>query len=129
MIGVCIRCGYIGKLYAKDLCKRCYNKRDYQRHKQRYVEQARAYREKHYTRKYGVVNKYKQLKRCDICRENHPACLEFHAPDGHRNDNVGRLMGRNRDWNAIKDEIRACRVLCCNCHRKLHYEARLNEQV
>ena len=72
-------------------------------------------------------NAYKRSEcSCEVCGETHPACLDFHHV-GEKRMGVSQMvyMGFARD--NILDEIESCRVLCANCHRKLHYQP--SEQV
>lgn len=68
---------------------------------------------------------YKELKstlKCEVCGENHPACLEFHHKDPSEKD--GEIFKAVHDgWGKerIIKEIDKCKVLCSNCHRKEHY--------
>jgi hypothetical protein len=74
------------------------------------------------------LKEYKSTLKCEICEENHPACLEFH----HINPEEKKFsIGRMKDfmsWRLLKEEIAKCRVLCANCHRKEHYEQKEKEQ-
>lgn len=65
---------------------------------------------------------FRQTLCCEACGERHPGCLQFH----HRNPGqkafaVANAIGDAR-WSLsrIKEEIKKCRVLCANCHVKLH---------
>lgn len=61
---------------------------------------------------------------CERCGEDHPACLDFHHPDGvEKRDGVARMVNRAFSKTSIREEIRKCVVLCANCHRKEHYES------
>ena len=64
-------------------------------------------------------------KKCELCSENHPACLDFHH-DGDKEFGIANLTNRNilneETKKKILKEIKKCRVLCSNCHRKLHWE-------
>jgi hypothetical protein len=65
---------------------------------------------------------YKQNFACEYCGEDHPACIDFHHT-GEKEISVSNLVTRkNTSKKRIKNEIRKCKVLCANCHRKLHYE-------
>lgn len=60
--------------------------------------------------------------KCEVCNENHPACLDFH----HRNPEekegmIGDMVHQNMSMDKIKLEISKCSVLCSNCHRKHHW--------
>ena len=67
---------------------------------------------------------YKLSLRCEMCEENHPACLEFHHIDPQAKEfAIGRLRTKS-SWSKLKNEIAKCRVLCANCHRKEHWRLR-----
>jgi hypothetical protein len=69
------------------------------------------------------LREYKSTAECDICRENHPACLEFHHRDPSRKEiDIVRCPGNGWSIERMLREIAKCRVLCSNCHRKLHSE-------
>jgi len=64
---------------------------------------------------------YKSHLRCEVCGENHIACLDFH----HKNPK-DKKFGISKKFHVKKievliEEIGKCRVLCSNCHRKIHY--------
>lgn len=67
---------------------------------------------------------YKKSLRCEVCGENHPACLDFH----HINPKEKEFaLGRVNKFLSIKmlqNEIAKCRVLCSNCHRKIYWNER-----
>jgi len=67
---------------------------------------------------------YKRTLNCEVCGENHPACLEFHHIDPQAKEfEIGRMRAKS-SWTKLKDEIAKCRVLCANCHRKEHWNLR-----
>ena len=62
-------------------------------------------------------------KKCEICGESHPACLDYH----HKNPKekvsiIYNLVRRTADNKKILKEISKCILICSNCHRKIHYE-------
>jgi ribosomal protein S27E len=51
--------------------------------------------------------------------------LEFHHKDpGKKDFGVGKYSG---GWEKIRQEIEKCDLLCANCHREAHAEAREKE--
>ena len=69
-------------------------------------------------------------KRCLLCEETHPACLEFH----HRNSStkfteVSTMVQHGYSKENIENEISKCDLICSNCHRKLHWEEKNNAHV
>lgn len=67
----------------------------------------------------------KATKSCETCGEGSPECLHFHHRDPAQkafeiSDAVSRGWSRER----ILCELAKCRVLCANCHLKLHWDER-----
>lgn len=85
----------------------------YQKHKPRIISaRKRTHHEK--------VRKFQDFKAtlfCEICGENDPRCLDFH----HLNNKERNLADivRSWSWEKIMKEVKKCKVLCANCHRKL----------
>jgi hypothetical protein len=110
-------------------CKDPEKRRAYQSlYKRRWYQENKA---KHisYVRKREVEMEtwfrgYKETLSCEICSENHPACLDFH----HINPSRKKFsVSAKRDRPSLKQlqqEIAKCQVLCANCHRKEHYKQR-----
>ena len=65
--------------------------------------------------------------KCEMCGENHPACLDFHHKDKKdKSFNVAIMASSGYSIEKIKEEIAKCIVLCSNCHRKEHYKINNN---
>jgi NAD(P)H-nitrite reductase large subunit len=93
-------------------CKKCtavYEKARYESTKERKLTRQKARR--------AILNRYKRMKGCAVCGERRAPCLEFHAPDGHKDERVSALAD-SRD--RLKAELAACIVVCANCHRLIH---------
>jgi hypothetical protein len=72
------------------------------------------------------LDSYKDNLKCEICGENHPACLTFHHKQPARKEgNVSFIVHSGWGLGRIKREIEKCRVLCENCHRKLHWKNKI----
>ena len=58
----------------------------------------------------------------DDCSESHLSCLEFHHEDPSLKE-ISVTQAVNQGWGKerILREIAKCRILCANCHRKLHW--------
>lgn len=68
---------------------------------------------------------YRMTLQCDRCPEDHPATLDFHHRDGDSKiTEVTRMVNNGWGLTRIKEEIRKCVILCSNCHRKEHHNAR-----
>ena len=65
---------------------------------------------------------FKELKAslfCEVCGEDAPECLDFHHVDPTQKDAaVSTLIHYGR--KKLQEEIEKCKVLCSNCHRKVH---------
>lgn len=97
-----------------------YMRKWYQENKSKHIAYVRA-RDK---RIKEWLTEYKQSLICEVCGENHPACLEFHHINPQEKDfAIGRMRDKS-SWSKLKDEIAKCRVLCANCHRKEHWSQR-----
>jgi len=70
-----------------------------------------------------TVREIKEELSCEICGESHPATLDFHHKDPTEKDfSISDAVGSGYSIETVKEEISKCRILCSNCHRKLHYE-------
>src|SRR5947207_9770210 len=63
---------------------------------------------------------------CADCGERHPACLDFHHVNGEKSAPIGR-MSSSASRERLDAEIAKCIVLCSNCHRKKHHDARTGQ--
>jgi len=98
-----------------------YNKGWYQQHKDRLLEKRRQHDED--LRMW--LRRYKSKLRCEMCGENHPACIQFHHRDREdKSFTIGKIIGRRRyiTHKKLEQEIRKCDILCGNCHAKLHWQ-------
>lgn len=66
---------------------------------------------------------YKTNLKCEKCGENHPAVLDFHHT-GDKDFEIGDAVRNGLSKIKILAEIQKCQVLCCRCHRILHWEER-----
>ena len=65
--------------------------------------------------------RYVAEKGCCECGERDPRVLEFdHIDAADKSHHVGRLLANGYSWGneMLREEIRKCRVICANCHRK-----------
>jgi hypothetical protein len=64
-------------------------------------------------------------KSCRRCREDHPACLDFHHKRRTRKSfSIGEAYARQYERARVLKEIKKCEILCSNCHRKEHFVMR-----
>jgi len=96
---------------------------------QHYANNKKYYKSKSNKRKKEIWQWYQEYKiglKCEQCGEDHPACLDFHHMSRIDKDfTIGNAVNRGWKIEKIMKEISKCKVLCCKCHRILHYEERL----
>lgn len=103
-------------------CKECqkeFTRSHYERNTEYYREKARK-------RDALIVKWYQDLKstlKCEQCGESHLACIEFHHKDPSQKElSLSRAVCQSWSVDRMKKEIAKCKVLCSNCHRKLHWD-------
>tara|TARA_R110002072_G_scaffold15413_4_gene61928 strand:+ start:1819 stop:2097 length:279 start_codon:yes stop_codon:yes gene_type:complete len=83
-------------------------------------DKRRRVKREYRNRKRKRLDDYKKTLRCEICGENHTRCLEFHHIDpSTKKGHIADLI-KDCSFELVMEEIRLCRVLCANCHRKQH---------
>lgn len=65
----------------------------------------------------------KKTLQCSQCSEDDFRLLDFHhANNKHKDFNIGDAIRKGLSQKKILNEIKKCKVLCCKCHRILHWE-------
>lgn len=65
---------------------------------------------------------------CAVCKEGHPAVLEFHHRDpDEKKFTISEAVKKGYDLKEIFKESAKCDILCSNCHKKVHYQWREDE--
>lgn len=73
---------------------------------------------------------FKSKLSCEQCGENHISTIDFHHIDPEKKEfEVSFLVGANYSKATILKEVNKCKILCANCHRKLHFNINNNVQV
>ena len=104
--------------------RRKYRREWYAKNKE--SEKAHVKRRKLEIRKW--FQNYKRGLVCSKCIEDHPATLEFHHRFNQKKEKA--IENMVDDGCAIKRilmEIKKCEIVCANCHKKLHYDKRINK--
>lgn len=58
-------------------------------------------------------------KACIICHESDARVLEFdHIDPSKKTFSISQAVKLGYGWNKVLEEIRKCRILCANCHKK-----------
>ncbi|MEA2474508.1 MAG: hypothetical protein QOE06_2423 [Thermoleophilaceae bacterium] len=103
------------------MCRPChseYHREHYLANKQRYVDQARASKQRLRLERTEFLFDYFADHPCADCGETDPMVLEFdHLDAGQKAFTIGSSVPY-RNWQSILDEIAKCEVVCANCHRR-----------
>jgi hypothetical protein len=81
---------------------------------------ARRQKEKYEKNKAFIVQ-CKTNKKCSMCSESHPVCLEFHHIGEQKKEMKIADAIYKLGLKRLKEEVAKCILLCANCHRKFHY--------
>lgn len=134
---ICSKCGQLkdlsdffirdkqsGKLHAQ--CKICYRdqrtltyKDHYQKYRELYLTRAKSRRLAIRTNLHKEMITYLSDKTCVLCSESDAVVLEFdHRDPSKKRFSISSGIRYGYDWSIILDEIKKCRVLCANCHKR-----------
>ena len=97
-------------------CRRCrvtINRLSHARHK----DTLREYKKKIRLRNKQRVLAYLLRHPCAHCGEPDPVVLEF-AHRGKKKADIASMIWTETCWKVIAREMRRCKVLCANCHRR-----------
>ena len=104
-----------------NMCRPChsaYHREHYLANKQRYVDQARASKQRLRLERTRFLFEYFAAHPCTDCGEPDPMVLEFdHLDAGTKAFTIGQSIPY-RNWPSILEEIEKCEVVCANCHRR-----------
>jgi hypothetical protein len=68
------------------------------------------------------LTEYLKENPCVECGESDPIVLEFdHIYRDSKTTTVSRIIAGHASWERVLTEIKKCRVLCANCHRRHTY--------
>jgi len=104
-----------------------YSKKWYIKNKTKKKEQAKKSRKRVVRRNRKYVEKHKLLHPCP-CGEKEPCCLSFHHYEGNKEGNISDMVNRGYSLKRIQTEINKCKVMCLNCHAKLHKKEKMLEE-
>jgi len=61
-------------------------------------------------------------KQCTVCGEKDPIVLDFdHTDPKKKFKDVARMLAGHYSWDSVLAEIKKCKILCANCHRRKTY--------
>lgn len=59
---------------------------------------------------------------CQCCEEDDIDVIDYHHI-GEKKENIGQLVLSGHIWRFL-DELEKCILVCCKCHKKIHYAER-----
>lgn len=75
------------------------------------------------------MSEMKSTLKCS-CGEYHISCILFHHLDPKEKDiEVSRAVADGWSKKRILNEISKCKIMCSNCHRKLHWNEKHRSMV
>jgi hypothetical protein len=128
--GKCYRCGELkpvtdfswrrkAKGQRDTFCRPCRSacgKEHYAANRQRYIDQARAQKQRLARERTEYLIDYFKTHPCVDCGEDDPIVLQFdHLRD--KSFSIGQELAR-RSWRSILGEMEKCDVVCANCHMR-----------
>lgn len=97
-------------------CRAEYGREHYERHRARYIAQAKRRKDAVQAENYRQLIRYLRDHPCLDCGEDDVLVLEFdHVAD--KSYQVAPAL-RFRFWEDVLSEIAKCEVVCANCHRR-----------
>ncbi len=107
-------------------CKDCYREHRKTYYKQHYAKYGELYRQRARDQR-ALLRKefrdnmleYLSSKECVECHENDWRVLEFdHLDPTQKSFSISQAVKLGYRWPDVKKEIKKCRILCSNCHKK-----------
>jgi hypothetical protein len=103
-------------------CRADYHHEHYVANRARYIENTARRKRALAEERNAYLVEFFVTHPCTDCGETDPLVLEFdHQGDKCFNVSAGV---RDRNWQAVLDEIAKCEVVCANCHRRRTAAAR-----
>ena len=97
-----------------------YHKKWYKKYYEENKEKERARIEQRRTKIREWFRNYKLSKKCQLCGESDPACLDFHHKHRRQKMLISSLYAGGYSPKILLKEMDKCMVVCANYHRKIH---------
>jgi hypothetical protein len=97
-------------------CRAAYKQDHYLANRSRYIANATRRKQAAITERTAYLIEFFRTRPCADCGQTDPLVLEFDHL-GPKNFNIAAGL-RDRNWQAVLDEIAICDVVCANCHRR-----------
>lgn len=107
-------------------CKACYKEHrktyyatHYEKYGELYRKRAKLQREKLRSIYRSGMLHYLSDKACVVCKESDVRVLEFdHIDQAQKSFTISQAVRLGYSWSETLEEMKKCRVLCANCHKK-----------
>jgi hypothetical protein len=100
-------------------CKMRYQHNWYLKHRTEHIAVTAHRRRLYRTQSRHFVLEYLKTHPCEVCTETDPVVLDFHhRHPSRKTKEIAQMLG-TYTTNKVILEIRKCRVLCSNCHRRI----------
>lgn len=119
-----VKDGRTGRLHAQ--CKECYKEHRRTFYADHYARYGELYRQRAQLRRARLRKEFRenmlaylQKSKCAVCGENDIRVLEFdHINPMTKSFNISQAVSLGHGWKDVVNEMKKCRVLCANCHKK-----------
>ena len=119
---VCATCGESEAKVTRGFCKPCrraYDRAWYHKNRESYRAKRNGQRKALRYALYDKLREYCKTRPCADCGEDDYIVLEFdHIDRATKKDSISNMVTNQSSWKKIQEELKKCRVLCCNCHRR-----------
>lgn len=113
-----------GRLHTQ--CKSCYKehrktyyRQHYEKYGADYRKRAKTYRDNQRFIFHRQMLEYLSDKSCVVCSESDVRVLEFdHLEPKDKSFSISQAFKLGYKWEDVAIEIKKCRILCANCHKK-----------
>lgn len=113
-----------GRLHAQ--CKLCYKEHRQGYYAQHYAKYKTAYLLRAKVRRTQLRNEFRSNmleyladKACSICGEADIRVLELdHLRPAEKHFSISQAVRLGYTWKEVLEEVKKCRVLCANCHKR-----------
>ena len=99
-------------------CKKKVDKAYYAKHGSRMRGQIKESKKKAQVRNQNYVLEFLRQHPCTDCGETDPIVLDFDHVRGEKLEHVSVMVQSGFSLEALKAEIKKCKIRCANCHRR-----------
>jgi hypothetical protein len=106
-------------------CTKLRTKKHYKCNKKYYRDKA----QKRQIRIKEYIHSIKGKSKCSNCEEKDIVCLDFHHINRDKDIEIAKIPNMGWSIERVNKELNKCKILCANCHRKLHRDLDYNTGI